>query len=206
TRHLANFRPVLEYDMNRCQIIALMQWSQRNQTVQIVQDVLVDQHTSAEFWAAVHNAVTYRHRGGGEAFLQPRGHDFLRTGEVSSLPGLQWAIHQTCAGVVLHFEGRTAATYAGNLATQQKLQSICGAQLVNLEFQAGTAGVDDQNHITHLCLPSTAPDADGPDDQRKTKRRHKRPTWCVGCLRGWSESPVHVHRARFLQPTLPRGR
>lgn len=208
-RHLRNPRAPLADHADRRQVVGLVQRRQRREGVQLGEDGVVDQHRLGQVGATVHHAMAHGQRRAAQVAAEPGADHFLAVGHVGRVAGRDVAFHQRLAGGVAHPQARMAGADAFELAAQARRQGLLAVDVVQVELDAGTAGVDDENGVGHgvdrLLMqrtrrgrgpaahsrpvgppkPAGAP-AGRPGGARRSPPPRRTPGANAGCRRGWS--------------------
>ncbi|KAG0929787.1 hypothetical protein G6F65_017248 [Rhizopus arrhizus] len=97
----------------------------------------------------MHDAVPHRQRRAAQVAAQPGADNFLPIGDVRRVAGCDVAFHQGFAGGVAHPQFRMRGADALQLAAQARRQLVLVVDVVQVELDAGTAGVDDEDGVAH---------------------------------------------------------
>ncbi|MNV67260.1 hypothetical protein D3C71_1600530 [compost metagenome] len=147
---LGNPWPAFADDADGGQVVGLVQRRQRGKGVQLGQNGVVDQDGFGQVGAAVHHAVPHRQRRAAQVSAQPGADDLLRVGHVGRVAGRDVAFHQRLARGVAHAQFRMRRADAFKLAAQARRQFLLAVDVVQVELDAGTAGVDDEDGVAGI--------------------------------------------------------
>ncbi|MCY1520626.1 hypothetical protein D9M68_554080 [compost metagenome] len=148
-RHLRDPGPAFADDADRSQVVRLVQRRQRREGIQLCQDFVVDQHRLGQVGAAMHHPVPNRQRRAAQVAAQPGADHFLGVGHVGRVAGRDFSLDQGLAGRVAHPQPRPRGADAFKLAPQARGKFLRAVDVVQIELDAGTAGVDDENGVGH---------------------------------------------------------
>ncbi|CFN72128.1 Uncharacterised protein [Bordetella pertussis] len=202
--HLRDVRPALADHADGRKVVGLVQRRQRGEIVQLRQHVVVDQHRRIVLGAAMHHAVTDGAGRAAQVAAEPGAQHFLGARHVGRVRGRHVALEQGVAVLGADAQVRARPADAVELAAQGGPQLVALGDLVQVELEAGAAGVDDEKIVAHgrvLRRRRVRPGGwRAPGGGRRGWPPRTRPGGSGRCRRGWSGRWARARRARCRRP------